>query len=432
MIDQVTELARLLHGRLPSADELEAIRERKLRALIRHAYEHIPFYRARFMGAGITPDDVRSVDDLRRVPIVTRDELQAAGADARATGVDLACSRVARTSGSSGKPLAVFRTFAEDRLRRALEFRSMRWAGLRLRDRIVNVGTTHALPRSPLRYLGLCRLTLVPPSLPIDEQIARVRRLQPDVLWIYPTALRALLSRIGSLQALARPRTMVTSAEPLDPVLRRRVSHNVDVEFLNFYGSVESGRIAWECPAHEGLHINADCVILELAEDTELPDAGSSVLVTNLNSFAMPFIRYRLGDRCELLARPCSCGAPLPLMKPPVGRDWDVVALPSGKLLSPWGIHPFLRELDALQQFRFTQERINYFVLQLVLARPVAADGLATLRRQLLQHLGEPVTLDIEVVDAIEAGPLKFRTFISKVGADKVPRSEGGSSLGRT
>src|SRR5574337_426553 len=117
----------------------------------------------------------------------------------------------------------------------------------------------------------------------------------------WPTALRALLGRIGSLQSLARPRTIVTSAEPLDPVVRRRVSDDLDVDFLNFYGSVESGRIAWECAAHEGLHINADCVILERAADTELSGAGSSVIVTNLNSFAMPFIRYRLGDRCELI-----------------------------------------------------------------------------------------------------------------------------------
>ena len=421
MIDHVSELARLLRGCLPSSDELEAIRERKLRALISYAYEHVPFYRTRFIAAGITPDDVRGVSDLRHVPVLTRDELRAAGTDGRAYGVDLAHGRVARTSGSSGKPLAVFRTPGEDRLRRALEFRSMRWAGLRPRDRIVNVGTTHAIPPSPLRYLGLYRLTLVSPSLPVDEQIARVRQLQPNVLWIYPTALRALLGRIGSLRSLAHPRTIVTSAEPLDPVLHQRVSTDMDVEFLNFYGSVESGRIAWECAAHEGLHINADCVILELAGDTELPDAGSSVIVTNLNSFAMPFIRYRLGDRCEFIQRPCSCGVALPLMKPPRGRDWDVVKLPSGKLLSPWGINPFLRELDSLQQFRLTQERSDYFVLQLVLARPIADHELATLRRQLLSHLGEPVTLDIDVVDAIEEGALKFRTFISKVAAGGAP-----------
>jgi len=142
----------------------------------------------------------------------------------------------------------------------------------------------------------------------------------------------------------------------------------------------------------------------------------------------MPFIRYRLGDRCQLLPRPCSCGAALPLMKPPIGRDWDVVELPSGKLLSPWGIHPFLRELDALQQFRFTQERTDYFVLQLVLARPFPASELATLRRQLLHHLGEPVTLDIKVVDAIEEDASKSRTFISKIRADSARRSEPGQS----
>lgn len=427
-----TELLRLLRGRLPSEAALEAIRVRRLRALVRSACEHVPYYRELFAAAGVQPDDIRRVEDLRHVPISTRDGLQAAGPEGLAHGVDLAAGEVVHTSGSTGKPLGVFRTRHEERLRRATEFRSMRWAGVRSRDRIASIGPSREVARPLQQRLGFYRTIVISPLLPADQQIRRLREVQPTVLWAYPTALRALLQQGGPLEAVVRPRLMIHSAEPLDEVLRREVRAGLAIETRNFYGSVESGRIGWECSAQEGLHVNADCVIVELVDEVEVPGAGQSVVITNLNSHAMPFIRYRLGDRCELAERPCSCGAPFPLMKPPAGRDWDLIQLPSGKLLSPYGFNIFLRGMGKLQQFRLVQKRLDWLVLQLRFGGPPEPGSLEALRGQFERHLGEPVRLEMQLVDTIEEGSLKFRSFISEVSPPLNPALIRRFSKGRS
>jgi phenylacetate-CoA ligase len=409
------ELARLLAGRLPGGAELEAIRLRRLRALAEYAYRNVPYYRALFDRAGLEPRDLRAVADLRHLPVSTRDQLRPAGADGVGRGVDLAACHSARTSGSSGKPWTIYRTHAENRLRRAVEFRSMRWGGVRPRDVVASLGPLRDVPRSPLRQLGLYRTVQVSPLLPVDQQIRRLREIRPSVFWVYPSALRALLGSSGTLASVIEPRMVITSAEAFDDLLRRRAGAPGHFETRNFYGSVEIGRIAWQCAEGEALHVNADCVILELEDDVEVPGAGRSVVATNLSSHAMPFLRYRLGDLCEAIDGPCPCGVPFPRIKPPVGRDWDVIRLPSGRLLSPWGFNIFVRSLEGLLQFRFVQKSVDRIVLKLRFAAPPDRAVLATLRDQLTRHVGEPIKVELELVDAFEDGALKFRSFISEL-----------------
>lgn len=409
------ELLRLLRGRLPSADELEAIRLRRLRALLAGAGERVPYYADLFARAGFDPACVRSVDDLRGVPISTRDQLVEAGDRGLARGVDPARAVRARTSGSSGRPWTTLRSRRDEQLRRALELRSMRRAGIRAGDTVATLGPLRERPLGSLGRLGLYRTVQVSPLLPVDEQIRRLREIRPDVVWAYPSALRTLLRETGSLAAVVRPRLLVTAAEPLDDVLRRQLTAEGGLAIRNFYGAVECGRIAWECGAGEGLHVNADCLILELADDVEVEGAGRSVVITNLLSSAMPIVRYRLGDLVELVGRPCSCGAALPLIRPPVGREWDALELPSGRLLSTWGFNIFLRGLEGLRQFRVVQSHLDRVVLQLRFAAPPAPGSLDALRERVARHLGEPMRVEIERVEAFEEGPLKFRTFVSHV-----------------
>ncbi len=290
----------------------------------------------------------------------------------------------------------------------------MRAVGVRPLDQIASLGPNRRYEPT-LDHMGLYRATTVSPLVPIDEQARHLAEIQPDVLWVYPTALRSLLQHVGTLSAIIRPRIIISSAEPLDVVLRKNLLDDRPYDIRNFYGSMEMGRIAWECGAHEGLHINSDACILQLEDDTELTGGGQSVVVTNLNVFASPYIRYRLGDRCKLLALPCSCGSSLPLIGPPTGRDWDVIQLPSGNLISPWGYNAILREANGLQQFRLIQEQVDLLVVQLKFDPKPSEAMLARLHDKLLRNTGEPLTLRIELVDHFENDALKFRAFISNL-----------------
>ncbi|HLF32288.1 MAG TPA: hypothetical protein VI566_14835 [Xanthomonadales bacterium] len=416
MIDEHLEVLRLLRGRLPSADEIEAIRVRKLKTLLEYAYRHVPYYRTLFESAELVPEDIRSVGDLRRLPATDRDRLRAAGPGRTSRLVDPARCKVMYSSGSSGKPWPVYRTAVENRLRRAVELRSMIAAGIRPRDRVVTLGpVVRAGVRQTLGRFGLFPTCYVSPLLPVEQQAEQLRALRPDVFWVYPTALCALLQCVGALSRIIEPRMIVTSAEPLDEILRQKLFLDRPVGMRNFYGTVEVGRVAWECAAGEGLHINTDCSILELEDEGGVPGAGKSVVITNLNSRASPYIRFRLGDLCEFIERPCSCGSPLPLMKPPAGREWDVIRLPSGRLMAPWALNSILRKVENLLQFRLVQKRVDLLVLQLQFPAEPPAGLLDALSERLRQQIGEPLTLRIETVHQFIDEALKFRAFISEV-----------------
>jgi len=414
MVEEHRELLRLLGGRLPSADEIEAIRLRRLRDLLQYAFDNVLFYREAFHSAGLIPSDIRDVSDLRRLPVISRDRLRESGTGRVSTQINQAACRLRHSSGSSGKPWPVLRTPMDERLRKALELRSMIAAGIRPRDHLVTLGPAIS-GRTLFSRFGIFRTSFISTVLPVEEQAKRLRDLQPDVFWIYATALRSLLHHIGTLSSIIRPRMIVNSAEPLDEGLRQQLRSDLPLEFRNFYGSVEAGRISFECPAGEGLHVNTDCSILEFDDQQKVEGAGRPVVITNLVLRAAPYIRYRLGDLGELIDHPCSCGSPLPLMKPPVGREWDVIRLPDGKLISPWSCNAVLREVNDLRQFRLIQKRADLLELQLQFSKPPSEGLLNSVRERILERLGQAITLRIELTDHFENKTLKFRAFISEL-----------------
>ena len=129
----------------------------------------------------------------------------------------------------------------------------------------------------------------------------------------------------------------------------------------------------------------------------------------------MPFIRYRLGDICTLVEKQCSCGSSFPLIGPPLGRQEDVLRLPSGKILSALPLGSLVKMIDGIDQYRFIQESLDHFVLHLIVQEHPGEEVLSQLRAQLVEYLCEPVRLDVQIVDFIQEDPGKFRKFISKL-----------------
>jgi phenylacetate-CoA ligase len=326
------------------------------------------------------------------------------------------------TSGSTGAPFATYRTRREARTRHLVDLRALLGTGARPRDRILSLGPAWT-PQGRLHHrLGVYRTFAISRLLPVDEQISRVQSIRPDVFWVYPTLLRALLHRVDyHLSRIARPRLLITGAEVLDDVLRARVRADLDVEMFNFYGAIEVGRIASECRAHMGLHVNSDNVVLECLDgDAPAPVGEHGVaVVTSLTRFTMPMIRYRLEDRCKRLAHTCACGSSFPLIGPPQGRSWDMIRLPSGRVVSPLTLNVFLRALEGIDQFRVVQERLDHLVVQLASKAPLSGAALARLESQVKDQLGERVRVEIEQVEYRRDDAVKFRTFVSKL--------EGGS-----
>ena len=414
----------LMRNRSLSADALRTLQEKKLAALLRHAYHKVPYYTSLFQAAGLLPEDIRTLDDLEHVPTSDKSALRAAGpAQVLAQGVDPETCWIERTSGSSGKLFPVYLGPHEFKLRALVRLRASVMAGRRPRDVLCNLGRAAPPKGSLYERLGLYRTRYLSHYLSLKDQARELQQIKPDMIRTWPPSLRALLHSLDyRLSSVARPRALITAGEPLDPSLATRLRADLPIELFNFYTAAECGEIAGDCPAHEGLHVHADTVLVEiLREDGSPAEPGEegTVVVTSLEAYTMPFIRYRLGDRCATLAKPCSCGLSFPLIAAPLGRLEDVVRVPSGDIRSATALTSLVRLVAPIDQFRFTQERLDRIVLQVVLWKEPEAAALPTLRAKILAYLREPMEVEVQVVDTIPEQKFKFRRFVSLLNASE-------------
>jgi phenylacetate-CoA ligase len=222
-------------------------------------------------------------------------------------------------------------------------------------------------------------------DLPPDAVARYCRRLaefRPDVVVSYAGTLELLARRLGRADApRVRPRAVVSSAEPLGPRRRRLVEAAFGCPVFDRYGTREVGVVAAECPRHEGLHVNARHLWLEIVDDDGRPlppGETGRVVITDMRNRQMPLLRYALDDRAAAIAAPCPCGRTLPRITPVAGRTTDVVLCPSGRVLTEV---PFERALEAeggVEQFRLVQPEPRRLRVELV-APGLPDDRLAAL-----------------------------------------------------
>lgn len=418
MIGELLELRTLLKNRHLSPEALLSLQNRKLRSVIEYAYRQVPYYSVLFKSVRLSPGDIRTIEDLKHIPITTKDDLIAAGTE-NTIAKDTKPSSCHKqfTSGSTGRRFTIYLSPSEFRTRRLVQFRELLSIGLRLLDRLVLLGPEQLHWTRFYQRIGLYRSTNISPFLSTMDQIQYLRKLRPTVLWAYPTMLTALLRNDYQDTHFDDLRLLITSGEVFHEQIREKVQSDLDIKTFNFYGALEVGRIADECPAQEGLHVNADHVILECLNDGRSVDYGTPgvVVLTTLNVSTMPFIRYRLGDICTPVEKTCSCGCSFPLIGPPRGREEDLVRLPSGRALSPLPFMYIMREINEVDQFRVIQENYDHFVVQAIFGRSPRDETLLYIRTRIMDFLDEPVRVDIRPVDFIHEETVKYRSFISKV-----------------
>jgi len=418
MITRLILLHRVLHNGQLNPGDLQALQLCKLQETLQLAWEHVPYYRHLFNESGIHPRDISGPDDLRKIPVSTKDDLRNAGTENLvACNVDTGKLTAALTSGTSGKPFRVMLSARERKLRRYIDFRTLLNVGFRPRDQLVTLGPRLAMRRGLHEHLGLFRTDRLNNRLPPHEIVRQLESLRPDILWVYPSILRSLLVNVGrdALRGFT-PRAIINAAETEDRSLLRKAWDEADIEYFNFYGSIETGRIAWECRAHEGLHVNTDHVLLEL-EPIQGMEAGTSggpghVVITTLNMRSMPFIRYRLGDLCSLVKGDCPCGSSYPRITSPIGRENSLAKLSSGRHVSALEFTRVLRQFDWIEQFRVTQLQQGKFTIAVLASDPANDAKVAHVHAALIKQLGEPADIMFTFVRKLEQVGDKFLDFI--------------------
>jgi phenylacetate-CoA ligase len=393
--------------------ELRAWQDARLRRLVVHAYDSVPFYRRLFDRHRLHPRHIRGTRDLELIPFSDKAEMRRPGsAGVLARGHDPDGLLSVRTSGSSGEPFTIQRTWLEDKLQYLLRLRAFRSFGVRHRDHVVAVGVggrpdtgDPKLVGRSLRAFGFHQRQLIDGLQDPAAIATQLREARPDVVVGLPGMLDRLTApELADVVRSVRPRVVIVGGEVATPAMRLRIRETFAAPLYETYASHECPLMAWECHHSGDLHTCDDGVLVEVLRDGRAVDPGQrgEVVVTNLHAYAMPFIRYRIGDLATRGA-PCRCGAPFSTIGEIQGRMIDYFPLPDGRLLHPYEI---VRRLvwgprEWMRQYQLVQERRDRVVLYAVADEPPSADRLQEIEAAVRPVLGPTVEFEVRLVGSI-------------------------------
>ena len=419
MIRPFIELLRLYRDQWRTPEALAAIQLRKLQRMLDHAYWHVPFYRRLFDEAGFDPAALRSLDDLRQIPATTRQTLQLMPAgEIMASGVDPTRCKQLTTAGSSGMPLTVYLRPEDDRFKDMVWARTSLACGKRLTDRTVYFKFQSAPPYW-FERLGLWRRITLSVLDPLEERIEAMRRARIQIVRGNAFELLQVANAVLAMGVTdIRPRAVFSMGSLLDEHARTQIEKAFACDVYDCYGATELGCVAWECSEHRGLHINTDTTVVEClnGDQPAAPGQPGRIVCTALHSFAMPFIRYDIGDIGVLGDGPCLCGRGLPLMTRLEGRADDFFVASDGRSISPSVVVNRVKRTPGIGQFRLTQKSTARIDAQIVSAAGFSDASKDAFIATLTDIMGPGLEVHITVVDELPVDPgRKIRSMISEV-----------------
>jgi phenylacetate-CoA ligase len=412
-------------------DDPGTIRKRQWAAvenLLRHAYATVPFYRARWKAAGLTPQAIRGFADYQALPVLTKQDIRSAR-DALLSAAyyqDRLCLK--KTSGSTGVALEIFVDEECLQWKRACTLRADEWSGWRLGEPVAKIwGNPEYLERGwrgRLRNAVLDRAryldTLKMDAWALERFAQSLRRRPASLIFGHAHSVYLFADYLhGRGMDDIRPRGIITTAMVLHDWQRRRIEQVFRCPVTNRYGCEEVSLIACECEHHDGLHVNADNVYVEILRDGQpaRPGEAGAIVVTDLSNRAMPLLRYQVGDVAVLDERRCPCGRGLPLLKRLEGREADYVVTADGDLVSGISLtENFALHVPGLAQLQIVQETVHRFVFHIVKGPDFGPDSLARIDSLVRERFGPDVEYACEYVGQIPQEPSgKYRFCISKV-----------------
>lgn len=421
-------LRELLEAQNWPPQRIRATQDARLAALVQHAYETVPFYKRLFDSRGLTPDDVRTADDLPKLPILTKQDMRDNLQDLVSTAYDASRLAVLSSSGSTGEPFRYYMSEDERARKWAALYRLWRWAGYEMGDRFVNVAVApHRAFRS--NKLWMCLESRLSGMLALsaselyehtaEEYLRRVVRFRPTMVRGYASSLYYLAEVQAQRGLYMRAKCVCTTGETLFDFQRELIEDAYGCRVYDGYGG-EGMVIAGQCGHGDGYHTSGDILIVEIVDSQGNrcpPGVEGQVVLTDLMRYSMPFIRYNIQDVAALSDEVCSCGMGLPVLTKLSGRLTDIGVTPSGKsIVVHFFTGMFMKMAPDVDGFQVVQERPDLFILNIVPGR-----DFGKVKQEILDKTREYVGPDVEVqINLTDSIPLtsagKRRLFISKCG----------------
>lgn len=402
----------------------------RLRRLVAYTFAASPFYRERWEAAGFDPRAFRGAMDLARLPAVSKAEMVDAGEAVHTVRATRGTLLEMRTSGTSGRGIHIVREPWEERVMRRAILRHYLQIGMRPWHRTLTFASAWLASRQGRIVRAITRSRHIEPQAPLEEQIATLHAFRPV----------AIVGQTGGIYLLAREllrrgapfplRWVAPTGATLMPEMRRAMVEGFGGALVSdMYGAIEVGPIAWQC-RRGSYHIDADRVVVEIVDEHGKPvprGVCGQVVVTVLQSWIMPFIRYRLHDIASLSTERCDCGCQFPLLGPVQGRVNDFLPTPAGDLVSPHFFFHLFDELprNPIKEWRIIQETTERLVYEYIPEAHFEPEALECGMRRVRERFGNGCVVEARRVDALPMTPSgKRRCILSKLRPAATPLEE--------
>ncbi len=403
-----------------SRDQLEQYQLEQLQALVRHAYENVPYYRRVFDEIKLKPRDIATLDDLVKIPLLTKEDVRKNIEGLVARNVDRRRLEYTTTGGSTGEPLGVYHEQPRTNLREwAFHYRQWGWAGYRFGDRYAKMarGMIERIKmngeRASWDYATDLNELLLSSTKMHDEYLHKymdlIRKFKPRFLCLYPNSA-LILGRFLQRHSITdiKLQGIFSDSEMLYPSTRELAESGFGCKIYDHYGLTEYVADAVQCEWCDGYHVNMEYGILELVDEEFRPvtQTGSlgTVVGTGFGNYSMPLLRYRTNDLASFASGTCRCGRDTARIQEFRGRVGDFIVSNTGKLITVnmlLGGHSLV--WSKVREIKFRQEREGELTAIVAPASSFDEKELAEeVRDELYTYLDEDeFAVYVELVDSI-------------------------------
>lgn len=378
-----------------------------MKALLAHAYENVPFYHQSFKSLNFHPSDFKCLGDTTRIPILKKSAIREELEKMVARNFPRRGLLCWHTSGTTAAPTKFYRSKADVSWSIAAELRGYDWAGYEVGDKVAMIGyfppeLFGSFTFKVTNFLNRNRILLVSKlsEKTMNSFAKKMLRFQP--LYIRGNCGQVNIFSVFMLNnylSRLHPQAVFTTGETLYSHYRKTIEEAFECKVFDYYASNEVSHVAMQCGQDENLHVFEENILLEVVKDGEEASVGEEgqILLTNLNSFAMPYIRYDVGDVGRIFRHGCSCGRELSLFKP-IGRKFEYFVNGDGSFT-------FLRDFQILLEdmpihdFQVIQETYDDIVIRIV-PKPGFEKKHADFITKNAKSLG-PANIRIELVNSV-------------------------------
>jgi phenylacetate-CoA ligase len=369
---------KLIKNQWKTFSDLKKEQEAQLKRMIYYSYNEVPYYNKLFKNLSLKPQDIRNINDLEKLPILTKDTIKKNWEDFKPANLKKMEFYEQNTGGSTGMPFK-YRLYKFDRfLNAALWYRGWGYAGYELGDRTIFMGGSSLGIDARSYFIKIfherVRNIRMLSSFDMDEvnmknYVQTINRFKPRYIYGYASSLYFFAKWIEDYAInIHSPNAIISTAEKLFPEMREKIESVFETDLYDTYGLNDGGVSAYECSEHAGLHIDMERSVMEVIDKDghQLDEGEGRILATSLHNYAMPFIRYDTGDIGHIISENCRCDRGYRLLKNVTGRQQEMLLTPEGKYVHGEFFTHIFWEINGVKEFQVLQKTLNKIVIKIV------------------------------------------------------------------